>query len=82
MIKPAWGKNIIKEKAKIEEQDRIKAQKRVKKETILYNIDPNILPLNILEKKVELKEGKTQYSETNKQVKNFKKYLKQKELID
>jgi hypothetical protein len=40
------------------------------------------MPLRILERKVECKEGKEVYNNTNKSIAGMKKYLKQKELIE
>ena len=40
------------------------------------------MPLRILERKIEFKEGAQTYADTNQQITSMKKYLKQKELIE
>ena len=80
--KPVWGKYIPKEKAEIDEAERIKAKKKFDTKTLLYPVDIEKLPLNVLERKLETKEGKKTYENTNNVIQSMKKYLKQKELIE
>jgi hypothetical protein len=41
---------VIKAKAEILEEERIKARKLFDKQSLLFNVDPKDLPLNILER--------------------------------
>lgn len=63
--KPAWGKHVPKAQGEIDDADRIKAKRRFDKSSLLYVVDPEKLPLTILERKLETKEGKDTYADTN-----------------
>ena len=80
--KPAWGKHVPKAQVEIDEAERIKSKKKFDKASLLYNVDPEKLPLSILERKLQTKEGNDTYDETNKVILGMKKYLKSKELIE
>ena len=56
-FKPAWGKHVPKAQQEIDDADRIKAKRKLNLDLVLYPVDPEKLPLRILERKVEFKEG-------------------------
>jgi hypothetical protein len=81
-FKPAWGKAVIKEKVEIDDSERIRTKKGLDKNSLLYNVDVDSLPLTILERKIEAFEGQEDYKDNIKTIASMKKYLKQKEVIE